>query len=145
TDQKCDDVQTYIQSGNVVFSSKRALGASFTKAIEEAITEKSGLRVDVLIRTRKELSEILRDNPFPPSTHQHVHVVFLKGELSSSTADSLNRSEGEEYNLGKRVIYLHLPNGFGRAKLPPLVARLEPTSTVRNLRTVQKLLDLAST
>ena len=53
------DVQTYIQSGNVVFSSKRALGASFTKAIEEAIRKKSGLRVDVLIRTARKDNEAL--------------------------------------------------------------------------------------
>ena len=147
SDAKCDEVQTYIQSGNVVFSSRRALGPSFTKAIERAIAERTGFRVDVIIRSNDELFEILRKNPFPKSTYPKVHIAFLRGESSSSTFDALEGFQGapEEYALGPRVIYLHLPDGFGRAKLPPLVARLEPTSTVRNLRTVQKLLELTST
>jgi uncharacterized protein (DUF1697 family) len=45
----------------------------------------------------------------------------------------------EELVLKRREVYLHLPNGLGRAKLPQVLNKLKTPVTVRNWNTVLKL------
>jgi uncharacterized protein (DUF1697 family) len=58
------DVVTYIQSGNVVFAGRSKNAASVARNIEEGITRELGLDVAVLLRTKEELAELARANPF---------------------------------------------------------------------------------
>ena len=63
-DAGCDRVQTYIQSGNVVFQATPALASCIPALIAKAISESFGYRVPVVTRTADELREIARGNPF---------------------------------------------------------------------------------
>src|SRR6266545_5932103 len=72
----CTDVATYIQSGNVVLTSKLSAG-KLRAALESAIAEQIGVSPVVVIRTRDQLAAVLEANPFPDADPNHLHVAFL--------------------------------------------------------------------
>ncbi len=144
----CSDVQIYIQSGNVVYRARRALAARVPALIAAAIADRFGYRVPVVTRTAAELDEIARANPFlragaDPAT---LHVVFLADRPSAARIASLDpdRSPPDELAARGREVYLRCPDGFGRSKLHNhyFESRLATTSTIRNWRTVLKLVDM---
>src|SRR5271170_7135007 len=58
------DVQTYVQSGNIVFRTKERDVAKIAANIESAIEKKHGFRPDVIVRTTAEMREVVAKNPF---------------------------------------------------------------------------------
>jgi uncharacterized protein (DUF1697 family) len=106
--------------------------------------------VPVVLRSAAELRAVVRGNPFleagaDPAT---LHVAFLADRPTAAAAASLDpaRSPPDAFAVRGREVYLHLPNGGARSKLTTawLDARLDTVSTVRNWRTVERLLALAS-
>ncbi len=143
----CEDVVTYIQSGNVVLKSK--LPAEKLRAtLEEAIAKDFGVNPAVMIRTAKEISAVVDRNPYAGTDDKTVHVGFLHAAPNAATKKCLGAIDcaPEELTVVGRDIYVHLPNGMGRAALPVQMERcLRPTPiTVRNWRTVTKLAELSA-
>jgi uncharacterized protein (DUF1697 family) len=143
----CEDVVTYIQSGNVVLKSKLSADKLRT-ALETAIAAEFGFSPAVMIRTAKEMAAVIAKNPFPDVDEKSIHVGFLHAAPSAATKKCLAAIDcaPEEVSPVGRDLYLHLPNGVGRAALPVQMERcLRPAAiTVRNWRTVTKLVDLTS-
>ena len=143
----CEDVATYIQSGNVVLTSKLAAD-KLQGALEAAIAEEFGFSPAVMIRTAKEMATVLRRNPYPDADDKAVHVGFLHAAPGASTKRCLAAIDcgPEQLTVVGRDVYLHLPNGMGRAALPVQMERcLRPTPiTVRSWRTVTKLAELSA-
>jgi uncharacterized protein (DUF1697 family) len=138
------EVQTLIQSGNVVFSSSRKVTP---ESIESALEQELGLKVPVVLRTPAELGRILKGNPFPRADPASLHVGFMSRKPPASAVLELDtaRFAPEEIAVKGLEQYFHLPNGIGRAKLPSYVGRqLDVPTTVRNWSTVTKLLKLAA-
>jgi uncharacterized protein (DUF1697 family) len=143
----CEDVVTYIQSGNVVLRSRLSADKLRT-GLEAAIAADFGFSPAVMIRTAKEMAAVVEGNPYADVDPQYVHVGFLhvppgaKAEQCLAAVDC----DPERVAVAGRELYLHLPNGMGRANLPVQIDRcLRPTQmTVRNWRTVTKLVELAS-
>jgi uncharacterized protein (DUF1697 family) len=146
----CKDVTTFIQSGNVVFSAPAPLAARIPKLIEKHIEQDTGLKVPVVVRSAKELEACLRKNPFLKAGcgENELHFMFLADEPGKAAVQTLDakRSPGDEFKVVGKDIYLRLPNGVGRSKLTNAYfdAKLSTKSTIRNFRTVQKLLELAN-
>jgi uncharacterized protein (DUF1697 family) len=142
----CEDVVTYIQSGNVVLSS-RLTADKLQAALEAAIAEELGLSPAVMIRTAKEMAAVLASNPYSADDEKSVHVGFLHVPPDAATKKCLGGIDcaPEELTVVGRDVYLHLPNGMGRAQLPVKMDRcLRPLQvTVRNWRTVSKLVELS--
>jgi uncharacterized protein (DUF1697 family) len=145
----CTDVQTYIQSGNVVFTA-RGDAVQLAAELQARIEARFGFAVPLVTRSAAEWKSALEHNPFlarglAPET---LHVAFLAARPSARAAASLDpeRSRGDEFLLRGRELYLHLPNGVARTKLTNayLDATLGTTSTLRNWRTVEKLQELSS-
>ena len=139
------DVRTLIQSGNVVFSSPQDVTSG---SIEAALERELGLTVPVLLRTPAELQRILAGNPFPDADPSSLHVGFMSRKPPAKAVRELDSArfapEEVEVEVEGLELYFHLPNGMGRAKLPPYVdRRLGVPTTVRNWRTVTKLLEIA--
>jgi uncharacterized protein (DUF1697 family) len=141
----CADVETYIQSGNVVCRARPAVAKKLPAAVATAILKRSGYRVPVVLRTADELRDVARGNPFltaggDPDT---LHVAFLAGTPKAGGVAALDprRSPPDEFVVRGREIYLRLPNGVARSKLTNAYfdKALATTSTVRNWRTVLKL------
>jgi uncharacterized protein (DUF1697 family) len=144
----CGEVQTYIQSGNVVCRASAELAARLPGLITAAISERFGFRAPVLLRTTGELREVAGVNPFlaAGADPEALHVAFLADlpEAARVAALDPDRSPPDAFAVRGREIYLHYPNGLGRTKLSNdyFDKKLSTISTVRNWRTVQKLLEL---
>lgn len=141
-------VATYIRSGNVVFTSDDG-PAVVRGQVEQAIADRLGMDVDVVVRTHDEMRDVVERNPFPSADPAHLSVVFLSATVSTDLTERLGATDfgSDEYIPDGREIYLHLPNGFGRSRLGARMSALRaPTvGTVRNWRTVNKLVALSGT
>ena len=144
-DAGCENVQTYIQSGNVVFSAPAAVVAKLPAAISQAIQKQLGHEVPVVIRTADQMKNVIAGNPFAERKDfsDFSHVVFFSGRFSPTNIQQLDpkRSPGDEFQCRECEVYLWLPNGAGRTKLNStyLDKTLAGTGTQRNWRTVVKL------
>jgi uncharacterized protein (DUF1697 family) len=146
------DVKTYIQSGNVVFRSQKLDLSYLRKIIENKIEEMFGFDVKVLIRTKTELKNVLEENPFKRKDLNHLYITFLSEVPSINLIKDLNRfvevnmkNKSDKFYISKKEIYIFLPNGYGRTKLNNnfFEKKLGVTATTRNLKSVNKLLDIA--
>jgi uncharacterized protein (DUF1697 family) len=137
----CTDVTTYIQSGNIVLSS--TLSADRLRStLHDAIAQRFPLAPDVMVRTSAEMASVLEQTPYPDV--DHVHVLFLPDAPEHPAALESLGAGSERLAVRGREIYFHLPNGVGRAKLPiELGRRLTQPGTMRNWRTVTKLVELS--
>ena len=145
----CTDVRTYIQSGNVVFWAEPALAARIPELIESEIATTKGFQVPVVMRTAQELDAVARGNPFLAAGAEpaKLHVGFLAEAPSAARITELDpdRSPSDAFEVRGREVYLHFPNGTARSKLTVdyFDRTLGTTITIRNWRTVGKLLVLA--
>ena len=142
-----DDVRTYVQSGNAVFTGDTNDARKLAHAIEAELASSLGFDVPVIVRSRAALTKVVRDNPFPAAAADptKLHVTFLADPLPPAALRDLDPGlyEPEELAVGTQEIYLSLPKGLGVSKLAVAVEkRLEVPGTKRNWRTVTALLDL---
>lgn len=143
------DVVTYIQSGNVVFTSHETDPAQITRQIEESFAQKFGFRSQVIVRTLAELEEAITNNPFqnqPEKETNRVLALFLTTRPESSALEDLKKSyNGPEamYLIGQEL-FVYYPDGQGRSKLtlPLIEKKLKTTGTGRNWNTVLKLREM---
>jgi uncharacterized protein (DUF1697 family) len=146
--QGFEDVRTYLQSGNVVLSGELApeqMGAQCKRAIAESF----GLDIDVLVRTRDELAEIVARNPLAkiavnPKRYQ---VTFLSAELDHKEIQKLASlaKDGERLVARGRELYAWHPEGVARSRLWARLGGqgLGVSATSRNWTTVEALLEMA--
>jgi uncharacterized protein (DUF1697 family) len=135
-----EDARTYIQSGNLLFRSKRT-EASVGKALAEALAVKMKVDVGVLVRTVAELEETLANNPFSTAPANRVIAFFLDKPPVKGSLDAIVIPGQEEVRAVGREIFVHYPEGQGRSKLK--LAHFK-SATGRNLNTVKKLVELAA-
>jgi uncharacterized protein (DUF1697 family) len=144
-----EDVRTYVQSGNVVLSSRKAPAKVGAEA-ERVIAERFGLEVDVIVRTGDELAEVVARNPLAdvavdPKLYQ---VSFLESEPDPVALEKVAATAAEPERLVAigRELYAWHPNGVARSKLWNKLAgtALGVRATARNWKTVTTLLEMAS-
>jgi len=143
----CEDVQTYVQSGNAVFRSELDASA-LSSSIRTAIDEQFGFAPSVFLLSIDDYRSIVAVNPFSEvvDTPKHLHVSFLIGEADNPDLETLEsiKSPTERFELSANAFYLHAPDGIGRSKLAGKVDKcLGVETTGRNWRTVTKVLELA--
>ena len=145
----CEDVRTYIQSGNVIFRATPSVSQGLPVQITSQIAERFGYRTPVLLRTAEQLRDVIVNNPFlqTGAPEETLHVVFLADLPSPRRVDDLDprRSPPDAFVVRGQEIYLHLPRGMATTKLTNdyFDSKLATTSTARNWRTVTTLLGLA--
>jgi uncharacterized protein (DUF1697 family) len=145
------DVKTYIQSGNVVFTSDDTDTAKLAEVLDEKVTERFGVPGHVVVVARDELAQVIADNPYPDEPDpKALHAVFRKSDL---TADDLARVGTarqraaakdcqDEVTVVGRTLFLHTPDGLGRSELAAQLSRTSSmkAGTARNWATVTKLM-----
>ncbi len=141
------DVQTYIQSGNVIFKSPEKDVSKLASRIRQGIKQISGFDVSVIIRTKDELEELIKNNPFTQKDASKLHVTFLSAVPTSVPVDEISKvkDKAEEFFIGDRAVYLFCPNGYGRSKLSNTLfeKKLKLSATTRNWETVKALFNMA--
>jgi uncharacterized protein (DUF1697 family) len=146
----CRDVRTYIQSGNVVFEAKAALAKRIPKLVHASVEKEFDYDVPVVVRSAAELKKALAAHPFAKgeANDKALHVAFLSAEPTAKAVAAIDekRSPGDRFAVKGREVHLHLPKGVGKTKLDNayLERTLAVKSTMRNWRTCQKLLEMAS-
>jgi len=144
----CSDVQSYIQSGNVVFSADSGLVDEITVRVTTAVAERFGYEMPILLRTTAQVHDVVSKNPFldAGAAEDALHVLFLAGLPEPHRIEALDqdRSRPDAFLVRGREVYLWLPNGVARTKLTNAYfdSKLATTSTGRNWRTVIKLYEL---
>jgi uncharacterized protein (DUF1697 family) len=141
-------VETYIQSGNVVFGHAARTAGPLTTKLAAAITKAAGFPVPVILRTGAELAAVVADNPFTTAPGDRLYVMFCAARPAASAFDKLDAKAfaPEAWAIGAREVYLHLPNGMGTSRLSVSMSRLAPLkeATARNWRTVQTLAEMVA-
>ena len=152
------DVATYIQSGNVLFSTAETETRALAAALARAMVEKLAVRPRVVVLSRAELAQVVRENPYPDEPNpKNVHAVFLAEEPGPDALESLAAAQRQVAAKGSRdtaqvvgrTLFLHTPNGFWRSELAALLVggkggskAIGANGTARNWATVTKLLAL---
>jgi uncharacterized protein (DUF1697 family) len=143
-----EDVRTYLQSGNIVVSSDSEPD-QLERECEQLISAHFGFDVDVVVRTRDQLAEIVERNPLAevavnPKRYQ---VSFLSQELDRERLDELMACAAESEHLAAlgRELYAWHPDGVARSRLWAKLAGpgLGVKATARNWTTVTTLLAIA--
>lgn len=148
SDAKCQQVTTYIQSGNVVFSADAKTASKATAAICAAIQAQFGFETQIVLRSQNEIERISSANPYlrEEIPFEKLHVVFLADAPAAERVALLdpNRSPPDQFTLSGSEIYMYLPNGSAKTKLTNAYfdSKLKTVSTARNWRTLQKLMEL---
>jgi uncharacterized protein (DUF1697 family) len=144
-----DDVRTYLQSGNVVLST-RSKPTEVARTCERAIAKELGLEIAVVVRTKAELAKVVERDPLGgvATNPKRYQVTFLDGKLDAATARKVKAAAEppEQVVVSGREVYAWHPETIARSKLWTLLAgkSLGVTATARNWTTVTKLLELSS-
>ncbi|HYW15160.1 MAG TPA: DUF1697 domain-containing protein [Allosphingosinicella sp.] len=144
-----EDVETYIQSGNVLFTAPGESG-EIESRLEAAIEDRFGMDVPVMVRTASQWAGYVSANPFPKAAEEEPNRLQILVSKQAPKADAAERLmeralAGEAVAAAGGVLWFHFPAGVGTSKLTPAAidkAAGSP-STSRNWRTVLKLQELA--
>ena len=144
------NVATYIQSGNIIFSSKDG-GPKCCGAIAAALEKHVGRSVDVILKTAKELAAVAAQNPFLDQSGidpTKLHVTFLKEKPPKAALAKLAaiKAGADSFHANGSVVYVHCPGGYSRTKLAnaAIERALGVPATTRNWKTVNTLVALAA-
>ncbi len=138
-------VQTYIQSGNVVFQSDENDLPTLAASISSQVQRQFGFAPKVLLLSAQQLLQAIDNKPFPDSEGKALHFYFLDRPADHPDRERLEqlKSDSEQYQLTGQVLYLYAPEGIGRSKLAAAVEQcLGVAVTARNWNTVAKLQQL---
>lgn len=143
-------VQTYIQSGNVVFQAKEFTNHLLASNLTFEIQNKFGLDIPVIVINIKELQSILQENPFlrdPEKDSSFFHITFFSEKLQDFDLSFFEEKKHieEAFHFKNKTLYLYCPLGYGQTKLTNsfLEKKLNVRATTRNWKTANALLKIA--
>lgn len=143
------NVQTYIQSGNVFVETNEEHGASIGFTIKQEIFKKFGHDVPVIVIGKNDLEMCFKNNPFLKEQNvdtKKLYVAFISKELTSSAINELKISQfkPDEAVIDGNKIYIKYDIGAGKTRLDQkyIEKKLNVTATIRNWNTVCKLLEI---
>ncbi len=142
------NVQSYLQSGNVVFDSDIQDTAKLAGIIEKQIELSFGYAVSVFMREPADFQRIIENNPFLTARSEDptkLYVTFLRERPSEGTLEPPANETGQ-FMMGEREIFVFVPDGYGRTKLSNnfFERKLKITATTRNWKTVNALYQMVN-
>jgi uncharacterized protein (DUF1697 family) len=144
------NVTTYLQSGNVIFSGKEIDTNELEQKISRQIEKEFGFDVSVIVLSLDNLKRILDNNPFIKEINKDqafLYVTFLSSKPDHYDPEIIENKiqNEEEISFSDNAVFLYCPNGYGRTKLTNnfLEARLHVSATTRNWKTTGELLKIA--
>jgi uncharacterized protein (DUF1697 family) len=145
------EVATYIQSGNVLFTSPDTDCGALADALEQAIARSRTVRPAVVVLSRADLAQVIADNPFPDEADPRcLHAVFRRLDLAPEAVAAVEAAQQRARAKGSRdeavpvgrALFLRTPDGLGRSELAAQLARsgAQADGTARNWATVTRLM-----
>lgn len=145
------NVQTYIQSGNIIFEHEEMLNATLEERVKTQLMETFSYDVPVLVLRMGELLHIFNDNPFLTKRKEDIaklHVTILKEKPDVERVKVVSEIEykADEFEIINQLIYLFCPDGYGRTKFTNnfFESKLKVQATTRNWKTITKLVEMTS-
>jgi uncharacterized protein (DUF1697 family) len=138
------DVATFINSGNLIVSSPKK-AATVEQEISKAIKDTFGRSIDVTVRTPAQLKKVLAENPYPDGNPSQVTVAFLTKAPAKDAKDRVAAvaKNHEPFAFARQEVYVNYSQGIGKSKLAEKFSDIiGVSSTVRNIRTVERVLTL---
>lgn len=143
-----ENVQTYIQSGNVILQSNNSDISKIESDIEKSIEDYFGFEVSVLVKTRQDLQRIFDDSSFTEDKKKASYFMMFHDCPSDDLVKEASEKvyEGEEYKIINNCIYYYYEKGLGKAKFNVnfVERKFKTFATARNYNTMVKLLSLSS-
>jgi len=142
-------VQTYVQSGNVVFTHPETRAGQLAELLNTAIADRHGLTVPIVVRTGSEIQRVATAHPDDGVIEpKFLHVVFfdrIPGQNAESSIDAA-RFTPDRFVVDAREAYVTYPDGSARSKLTIDVFEqaLGVTATARNMNSVRKIAALVT-
>ncbi|GAA2255980.1 DUF1697 domain-containing protein [Streptomyces amakusaensis] len=145
-------VRTHLQSGNAVFTAAEEDEEALAARLGRALEERFGFGVELLVRDHAYLSAVAEACPFPAASLEgrQLHVTYFSEPVALANLASLDAAAylPEEFRVGDRALYLHVPDGLGRSRLADVLAKRAPApgavATTRNWNTVLRLVELTA-
>jgi len=140
-----DDVRTLLNSGNVVFTIRKAASRDHAARLQKAIVDRLGVQSRVVVLTREEIADAVAANPLTSVADNPSRLLVLAFADPNDTAKLVpllkERWSPEALALGKRVAYLWCARGIGTSRLWMTVNRaIGDAGTARNISTMTRLL-----
>lgn len=139
-------VTTYVQSGNVIFTANETDVNTLEQKISQQIEKDFGYKVPVIVLTFNKLKQIIGNNPFLKDLNKdqaYLYVTFLSSKPDHYDKKIIEdkKQQEEEIRFSDNAVYLYCPNGYGRTKLNNnfLEAKLKVGATTRNWKTTMEL------
>lgn len=145
-----EDVTTYIQTGNVVFSAEKAKPEEIARAIEEKIADATGHTTIAFVLTPAQLKQAAARNPFvpPEGDDGYSHLMFLSRAPSAAQRSAIKELEGDEYSfhVQGKVFYFAYPRSAAgrRRRAIDFEKILDASGTSRTWKVVDKLIELSA-
>jgi uncharacterized protein (DUF1697 family) len=144
------NVETYLQSGNVLFYTELKDFKEISGIIEQGIKKKFGFDVSVLIKTGNDFKKIIKNNPYLKKNNTETEKIYVTLLFDKPERELLNKltnpaAGDDEYSISGEIIYINCPDGYGRTKINNnfFEKKLNVTATTRNWNTVNMLLNLS--
>ena len=146
TNMGCNNVKTILNSGNIVFETKKKDNAGLQRIIEMALTEHFGFPIPVILIPHKQINELVNDDPFANvEIHKNIrlYVSFLK-EPSTTKLKLPYISNDKAFTLiGVRDKFIVSVLDITTSNTPKGMEDLEKlfgkNITTRNWNTIQKI------
>jgi uncharacterized protein (DUF1697 family) len=144
------NVRTYIQSGNVIFAAAEERPLDLQIRIERKLEEVLGYKVTAIIRTARELEQVIQGNPFVGNADDGMlYVTFLSEAPTAEAIEQLAsyRNGVDDVHVVNREAYLMCRNGYGRTLFSNnfLESKLGVQATTRNWQTVNRIASMVKT
>ena len=137
-----ENVQTYIQTGNVIFESNEGNASKLEEQIERQLEKAFGKRIQLFVRTIREVSTIASACPFAPKEGETAHVAILRKKPSKKNVDALMllRSDADDFSIRGTAVYNLRRDRDNSVFSNNFVEKiLNVAGTTRNLTTIKKL------
>lgn len=141
------NVDSYIQSGNVVFQSSEKSKEKLELKIHNAIKKHFGFEVPILVKTHKEIQQIFDDCPFLEEKKVISYFTMLYSVPDKNLVEDVAQISypNEEFIIADACIYYYSSVGYGNAKFNSnfFERKLKTTATARNYKTMVKLMTMS--
>jgi uncharacterized protein (DUF1697 family) len=142
----CQESITYIQSGNIVFKAEAKDQSSIEKAIKQRIREKFSVNIEVIVKSKEELSKILNETPFKETNFiagEKIYLTIFSKRPLNDSIKKLNKvdGEGDKILVEDKTAYILCKKGYSETVYGNnfIEKTLRVIATTRNLKTMQKL------
>ena len=140
------DIKTYMQSGNVFFTSKKTSKEVLQTQISEGIESKFGFKVPVLVITEIQFCKLPELNPYQKEDVSRLHITILSELPEKGLLEKLALQEfsPDQFSVKGNYIFLNIEGKYHKSKLTNAFfeKQLKVNATTRNWKTITKLINM---